>query len=206
MRRTRVYARRVTWVSLGAALFLAGLGLHDARAQRELSLDKAYISRMLDAMHDAASKADGEKYFSYFSDGAVFLGTQGDERWAMREFKEYALPKFAEGKGWTYVSRTRHIYLNAEADAGWFDEILENEKYGMCRGSGAVVKDGFEWKIVQYNLTVPIPNELLPKVVEMIREHDKALEDQMRERRLKAIEEIQKMEKSQPGAAPAREG
>lgn len=198
MRRTRVYTRRAVWAGMAGVALLSGAGLHRAWAQRDGSMDKAYISRMLDAMHDAASSADGEKYFSYFADGAVFLGTQGDERWAMREFKQYALPRFAEGKGWTYVSRTRHIYLNKEGNAGWFDEILENEKYGICRGSGAVVKDGFEWKIVQYNLTVPIPNALLPKVVEMIREHDAAEVERIREMRRKAIEQEQR-EGARPG-------
>lgn len=186
MRRTRVYA---VGVVVAAAAMLGAFGLHRGLAQGDGSMDRAYISRMLDGMHDAASKADGERYFSYFADGAVFLGTQWDERWAMREFKEYALPRFAEGNGWTYVSRTRHIYLSQDGSTGWFDEIIENHKYGICRGSGAVVKEGFEWKIVQYNLTVPIPNDILPKVVEMVREYDAGAADRSKELRRKVSEQ-----------------
>ncbi len=196
MRRTRVYAGATV---VAAMAILSGIKLQPSWAQSDGSMDRAYISRMLDGLHDAASKADGEQYFSYFADGAVFLGTQGDERWAMREFREYAMPRFAEGKGWTYASRTRHIYLNDAGNAGWFDEILENQKYGICRGSGAVVKEGFEWKIVQYNLTVPIPNDLLPQVVEMIRAHDEAEVERIREFRRK-LSEQEKSAPTNPGS------
>ena len=199
MRNTRVHAVRAVWAVGALALLLSAFFLSPARARQAGTMDRAYISRMLDAMHEAASKADGETYFSYYDDGAVFMGTQADERWAMREFKEYALPRFAEGKGWTYVPTTRHIYLNEEGTAGWFDEYLDNEKYGTCRGSGAVIKKNFEWKIVQYNLTVPIPNDLLPGVVEMIREHNKGEQQRLKDLHQKVVDEDRR---KREGAAP----
>ena len=51
----------------------------------------------------------------------------------------------------------------------WFDEVVRSAKYGPCRGSGVLVQTGGQWKIAQYNLTVPIPNDLLPRVVELIK-------------------------------------
>jgi hypothetical protein len=49
--------------------------------------------------------------------------------------------------------------------------MLVNEKWGVCRGSGVLVRSssGGEWKIAQYNLSVPIPNDLLPGVAEQIK-------------------------------------
>ncbi|MXX97361.1 MAG: nuclear transport factor 2 family protein [Rhodothermaceae bacterium] len=46
--------------------------------------------------------------------------------------------------------------------------VLVNEKYGEVRGTGALVLQDDSWRIVQYHLTVPVPNDLLGTVVEMI--------------------------------------
>ncbi|MGE0495132.1 MAG: nuclear transport factor 2 family protein [Vulcanimicrobiota bacterium] len=126
------------------------------------------VGRVLDDFHQAASQADGARYFGHFSPEAVFLGTDLSERWDLDQFKAYALPIFAKGKGWTYRPTFRKIYLAQDGQTAWFDEILANDNYGQTRGSGVMVKSGSDWKIAQYHLTVPIPNELLDKVVEMI--------------------------------------
>src|SRR5438067_6674996 len=41
---------------------------------------QAAINQVLDDWHDAASKADEERYFGHFANGAVFLGTDATER------------------------------------------------------------------------------------------------------------------------------
>jgi hypothetical protein len=126
------------------------------------SAARAGVAGTLDALHDAASKAQGDRYFALFSPSAVFLGTDASERWTLDEFKAYARPLFAQGKGWTYTPVQRHIAVSPDGWA-WFDELLDNAKYGRCRGSG-------QWLIVQYDLSVPIPNDLLPHVAEEIRD------------------------------------
>lgn len=145
------------------------------------------IARVLDALHAAASKADASTYWSLFDPGAVFLGTDATERWTLEAFKAFAKPYFEKGQGWTYRVTDRHIAIHDDGRMAWFDEMLVNEKYGVCRGSGALVRttsrvplcEGFKigesgdtcvrWRIVQYNLSVPIPNDLLPEVAERIR-------------------------------------
>lgn len=139
-------------------------------------MDEAGINFTLDQLHDAASKADGDRYFDLFAPEAVFLGTDATERWTKAQFAAYARPYFSQGKGWTYLPHDRHIAVSADGTTAWFDEQLRNEKYGQCRGSGVLVRTSDQsapdggWKIAQYNLTVPIPNDLMPKVAEMIRE------------------------------------
>jgi hypothetical protein len=51
----------------------------------------------------------------------------------------------------------------------WFDELLDSASYGECRGSGVVRKEGGQWKIAHYNLSIPVPNALAKKIVEEIK-------------------------------------
>ncbi|HVZ94861.1 MAG TPA: nuclear transport factor 2 family protein [Phycisphaerales bacterium] len=161
-------AMLAVWMVVVGALAVAA----PAPAQRKA--DDAAVSHVLDELHEAASKADGKRYFSLYTDDAIFLGTDATERWTITEFRAYAQKRFDTGTGWTYSAKSRHIYFNDAGDTAWFDEALENAKYGECRGSGVLVKTGAgggDWKIAQYNLLVPVPNDLMPKVTEMIREH-----------------------------------
>lgn len=131
---------------------------------------KKEVEKTLDAFHLAASKADGKTYFSLFAPEGVFIGTDSTERWTVEEFKKYAEPHFSKGKGWTYLSKKRNVDLSPKGEIAWFDEILENANYGICRGSGVLRKVGSQWKVSQYHLTIPIPNDLADKVVKLIRE------------------------------------
>ena len=75
-------------------------------------------------------------------------------------------------QGWTYTPTERHVFISEDGNTAWFDERLENDGFGECRGTGALVKEDGVWKVSQYNLTVPIPNELLRDVVAQIREQE----------------------------------
>ena len=58
----------------------------------------------------------------------------------------------------------------------WFDELLDNAKYGRCRGTGVLRKmesGKGGWKIVQYNLTLTIPNEVAGEVVALVKAKQK---------------------------------
>lgn len=132
------------------------------------SAQQSDIEAVLDDFHLAASEADYERYFGHLAEESIFLGTDITERWTKSEFQGYAEPHFSAGRGWTYVPQERHVYVGAGGEAAWFDEILVNEKYGEVRGTGALVLQDDSWRIVQYHLTVPVPNDLLGTVVEMI--------------------------------------
>lgn len=137
--------------------------------------DSKSIAATLDAFHAAASKADFEGYFSLFAPGGVFLGTDATERWTVEEFKAYAKARFDTGTGWTYtpVAGKRYIAIADDGRTAWFDELLDNAKYGMCRGSGALRKIGDDWRIAQYNLTFMIPNDVANDVVALIKARQK---------------------------------
>lgn len=138
-------------------------------AERTLAGAAGEVSAALDAFHDAAAKGDEKKYFALLPDDAVFLGTDGTERWTGQEFRAFAMPYFERGPAWTYVPMSRHVSMAAGEALAWFDEMLDNEGYGECRGSGVLEKRGDQWVVRQYNLSIPIPNDVARGVVERIR-------------------------------------
>ena len=119
------------------------------------------IGALLDSWHAAAAAADEEKYFSYFTPDAVFLGTDATERWTRDEFRKYAHPYFAKGKAWSFKAVSRHVSFAPDMRVAWFDETLETPNLGPSRGSGVAVATSSGWKIAQYNLSIPIPNDLV---------------------------------------------
>jgi len=132
--------------------------------------EEAAVSAVLDDVHRLASEADFEGYFDLYTPDAIFMGTDAKERWTISDFQQYARPAFDRGTGWTYTMTERHVFIDEDGNTAWFDERLENAGFGECRGTGVLVKVDGAWKVKQYNLTVPIPNELLRPVVAQIRE------------------------------------
>ena len=157
--------------SAAAAATIAGTGgcVVDHKAASTESPTLA-VTHLLDNLHDAAAKADADRYWKCFSPDAIFLGTDATERWTIEQFKDYAKPYFDQGRGWVYTPRERHVTLSRDATFAWFDERLNNAKYGECRGTGVLMKDkNGNWAIEQYNLSVPVPNDLLPGFSQQIR-------------------------------------
>lgn len=147
-------------------LFIPGAALARAPADPVVA-----INTTLDALHDAASKADGPRYFALYADDAVYIGTDAAERWTLNEFRAYATPYFSKGQGWTYRPRERHVVIAALPCrcVAWFDELLDSKSYGKSRGTGVMVlRDGI-WKVAQYALTFPIPNDLAKHMTDEIK-------------------------------------
>ena len=129
--------------------------------------DMARASSTLDRFHAAAAAADETTYFGLFAEGGVFLGTDAKERWTVPEFRAYAHPRFASGKAWSFRATRRELAVRGEL--AWFDEELETPNLGPARGTGVLVRDARgDWKVVQYNLSVPIPNERFAEVKKLI--------------------------------------
>jgi len=128
------------------------------------------VTAVIDALHAAASSADGAGYFRLFTEDARFIGTDATERWTLAEFRAYAEPYFARGQGWTYtpVERTVTIAPIQCLCVAWFDEVLQNDSYGVTRGSGVLRKTRSGWKIEQYVLSFAVPNDRARAVVEAI--------------------------------------
>lgn len=158
-----VYLR---WLIAVAALGGSLLRSADVNAAKP---DPAAVEAVLNRYHESASKADGAAYFALFAPECILMGTDATERWTVEQFKGYAMPYFSKGEGWTYVVKERHVAFSPQGDVAWFDEILDNKSYGICRGTGVLRKAGTAWLICQYQLTIPVPNELAARIVKLIR-------------------------------------
>jgi hypothetical protein len=124
--------------------------------------EEAAAGRVLDAFHAAAAHSDYQGYFDLFTPDGMFIGTDAAERWSVPAFKAYAKAPFAAGKGWVYAPRSRHLTIAPVACkcVAYFDELLDSKSYGTSRGTGVLIKGPHGWKIAQYALTFPIPNDL----------------------------------------------
>jgi len=146
---------------LAAATFVGIAALLGGTPPEASHPASARIAAVLDDWHAAAAAADEERYFRHFAPDAVFLGTDARERWTIEEFRRYAHPYFAKGKAWSFRSVERHVAFSPDGTVAWFDEALETPNLGPSRGSGVLIRAGSGWQIAQYNLSVPIPNELM---------------------------------------------
>jgi uncharacterized protein (TIGR02246 family) len=133
--------------------------------------EEAAIAAVLDRLNAASTAADGPAYFALFTPDARFIGTDATERWSLPEFRAFAEPVFARGRGWTYTPSSRVITV-APIECrciAWFDEELDNAGYGQTRGSGVLRLTDDGWKIEQYVLSFAVPNDRAAAVVEVIR-------------------------------------
>lgn len=160
-------------LSFGA--LLAGLGLAApgcgaaCPAGTSVAGERAPVDRALDDWHAAAAASDEARYFELLTDDSVFLGTDATERWDKAAFRAYAHPHFAVGRGWAFRSVRREVRFDPGGRLAWFDEDLATENLGPARGSGVMrLEPDGQWRIVQYNLALTIPNERFSEVRDVL--------------------------------------
>jgi uncharacterized protein (TIGR02246 family) len=132
---------------------------------------EAEVAAVLDQLNAASTAADGDAYFALFAPDARFVGTDATEHWTLEQFRAYAGPVFARGRGWSYPATERTITI-ATIDCrcvAWFEEKLTNASYGETRGSGVLRRTDDGWKIEQYVLSFAVPNDKASAVVDLIR-------------------------------------
>jgi len=143
--------------------------------------EKQKINQVLDTWHKAAAEADFKTYFSKMTDKGVFLGTDATENWSNKEFREFSKPYFDKGKAWSFTSVERNVYIDANSEIAWFDELLDTQMK-LCRGSGVLKKENRQWKIAHYVLSIAIPNDDVKEVIQLKKESDSLLTEKLRER------------------------
>ena len=129
---------------------------------------KLTLETLLTNWHKAAAEANFEAYFDPMSEASIYLGTDASERWTKAEFKAFSKPFFDKGKAWNFKALQRNITIDNNGNIAWFDEKLDTWM-GTCRGSGVLkLENSGEWKIIQYNLTMTIPNEKTSEVLKVL--------------------------------------
>jgi len=150
---------------------LFGLSLSAAAQSTGAELDQQ-VATFLDQWHDDAAHAN-PRYFDKMAADGVYIGTDKSERWVRDDFKIWAKPYFDRKQAWEFHAFNRHIAYSADKSLVWFDEQLHTQM-GICQASGVLRngKDGL--KIVHYQLSLAVPNELLDKVQKEIATFDAA--------------------------------
>lgn len=130
--------------------------------------EEAAIGTAIDQFHQAAAEADLDTYTGLMASDFVFLGTDATERWERESFISFSKPYFDSGQGWTYTPTERSISVLSDGETAFFDELLAHDRLGQCRGSGVLVKRDDRWLLAQYNLSVPVPNDIVYQVANSI--------------------------------------
>jgi hypothetical protein len=138
---------------------------HSGAIAQQVTTDML-LNTMIDQWHLDAAHAKFDDYFAITSENFVFLGTAPGERWTKAEFQGFCKPYFDKGKAWDFKSSNRHWTFSKNGKMAWFDEDLDTWMRG-CRGSGIVILEKGEWKLVYYNLTVLIENEKMTEFIEL---------------------------------------
>jgi hypothetical protein len=133
---------------------------------QNLESNKQKINSTLDSWHKAAANAEFDNYFSYMTSNGVFIGTDATENWQLDAFKAFSKPYFDKGKAWDFTSLQRNIYFDKSQNTAWFDELLDTQMK-ICRGSGVLIKEGMNWKIAHYVLSMTVPNDNLDEVIKI---------------------------------------
>lgn len=135
------------------AFFLGGCS---AKFNKDKATEE--VNAFVDQWHHSAAMADTNTFFNSMGGKAIYIGTDPTERWTKDEFRRYAMPYFRQGKGWDFKKIERQIHFSRDAQVVWFNETLDTWM-GVCRGSGVLQKGKKGWRIMQYHLSVTVPND-----------------------------------------------
>ncbi|MCG9697222.1 nuclear transport factor 2 family protein [Shewanella sp. Isolate11] len=140
----------------------APLTVQPAKSVMPIS-EEQRANEVLDNLHLYAAQADWDNYFALYGENAIFIGTDASEYWKMDQFEEYARPT----KGWHYTLIERKTVRHGNVIV--FDELLDSKSYGISRGTGSLLLTDKGWKIIQYHLSFPIPNDVAKKITSQIK-------------------------------------
>ncbi len=125
------------------------------------------MDRLMNNWHKDVAALELDAFFNLMSEDFFYLGTDPGERWSKKEFRKFCEPYFLEKKQtWNFKPIKRNWDISPDGKFAWFDESLDTWME-ECRGSGVMIKENGEWKIVQYNLTVLIENEKMKKFIKL---------------------------------------
>jgi hypothetical protein len=137
------------------------------------------INTLLNEWHAAAGRADYKAYFEKISNDARYIGTDASENWDTKAFAAFAKPHFDKGKAWNFKTLERHVFFSKDGKIAWFDELLDTQMK-ICRGSGVLEKEGKEWKIKHYVLSMTVPNDISKEVIPLKAKYEDALIEKLR--------------------------
>ena len=141
----------------------------DAQSSEDNETDDSRSKKINDIMnnwHLSATEAELDDYFGVMHPEFIFLGTDPSERWTKIDFYNFCEPYFDEGKTWDFKINWRNVYFSKDRKTAWFEESLDTWMK-ESRGSGVLIYENGNWKLIHYNLTVLIENEKMKKFLKL---------------------------------------
>ncbi|WP_051971727.1 nuclear transport factor 2 family protein [Massilia sp. 9096] len=127
------------------------------------------VNAFVDGWHDDAAHAR-MRYFDKIAPDGVFIGTDRSELWRRDAFLAWGR-KYFEGrsKAWEYHATRRNVYASKDGKTVWFDELLDGDKGAHFMASGVLARTPAGLLVEHYQLSVAVPNEVEPQVVDLAR-------------------------------------
>ena len=132
-----------------------------------MAQEKEAVNKFLDDWHKAAAEANAEVFFGSIAEDGIYIGTDATERWDKESFWTFSKPYFDRGKAWDFKPYDRQLHFSEDREIIWFSELLDTWM-GVCRGSGVLKKSKEGWKIMQYHLSVTVPNDDIQEFIKLI--------------------------------------
>ena len=132
-----------------------------------IAQEKEAVNSFLDDWHRAAAEANAEVFFGSIAEDGIYIGTDATERWDKESFWDFSKPYFDRGKAWDFKPYDRQLHFSEDGKIIWFSELLDTWM-GVCRGSGVLKKSKEGWKIMQYHLSVTVPNDDIQEFIKLI--------------------------------------
>lgn len=129
--------------------------------------EQEIINGFVNDWHKAAAEANAELFFGSIADDGIYIGTDATERWDKESFWEFSKPYFDKGKAWDFKPYDRQVHISKNSQIAWFSELLDTWM-GVCRGSGVLRKTTDGWEIVQYHLSVTVPNDDIQEFIKLV--------------------------------------
>lgn len=122
------------------------------------------IRLVLADWHTAATAGDEDRYFSYLTPDAIFLGPDEHHHWTVDQLRAYAVPRYGE-KGFPIRALRYDARLSADETEAWIEEDLDTEVLGPARGTGLMTHNPEGgWRIARYSLVLTVPEHRIREV------------------------------------------
>jgi hypothetical protein len=146
---------------------VAGCAGRQAEAPISDAAFTAAVNTFVDAWHDDAAHAR-PAFFDKIAPDGVYIGTDKTERWTREAFREWAKPAFARPVAWAFTRLHRNVSFSPDRRVVWFDEQVRSSM-GILQASGVVRPTATSFEMVHYQLSIAVPNELIPQVTGAIK-------------------------------------
>jgi len=165
--------RRYPQLAVLALLALLGASCansEQAPARRPAPSDADVTSRVnafVDAWHQDAAHARPAFFDKIASDG-IYIGTDKTERWTREAFREWAKPAFARPVAWAFTPLHRNVRVSPDRTFVWFDQQVRSSM-GILQATGVMRPAADSFEMVHYQLSIAVPNEIIPEVTGAIK-------------------------------------